>query len=675
VPKIVTNDECCVKNRVAVTLAMSFLIVCLNALSGVSQTAAAASNAGNRILVRMRPVRSPQNQKNKEALTLFMSLFESEKVAVAAGTSLRDLSRERCGRVDEDWISAALKTDSGFEGRKVARAATLTLPPCPFWGLEKEIKVPPSTTLSHQLLTHMGTLGDRTLNLVAAKNARSKASLNFIRPDEDVTLPYVTAYSPYTLKPEYRNDPTLLTKMLKDSPGFMSAMPRRGLDLIVAASDSDCDAPADESEWPFSTEKVRQILEYNNGNRSGRPLQTAVVAVADTGLDTGEQRLFLKINDRENPVPNNIDDDENGYIDDIQGANMDRGVPGFPALDDDYHDREHGTHVSGLVLGGLKDDALTDLVKERIKVQELKIARQETVQIGTSPPVTTFSIPNDYLLDAFRYAAQDPPAHIINLSVESIENSGLEEALAGTTALVIAAAGNDGGLNIDQDERYPAAAKHRANLLTVAAYDGSGGLARFSNWGKSNVDLAAPGCQIDSILPGGRRGRLSGTSQAAPLVAFTAALLYSEGLTIPQIRNRILLTTEIDHAKLGTCFGGRHCVASEGRLDIVKALDVYEDVLVVRNPDGQREVLSGRVNACVPVDGTCYEMSTELKRLVHDPSTADCMVWIKSRTNDVHSQQCALDNAANIEFKERGAQQFRPIPMADVVDLVAAVFR
>jgi len=110
----------------------------------------------------MRPIKSPQDQKNKEALKLFIRLFEPEKRTVAPGTTLRDLSLQRCGRVDADWISAALDANSGIEGRKVVRGTTLTLPPCPYWGLDKTIKVPASATLSHQLLAYMGTLGERT---------------------------------------------------------------------------------------------------------------------------------------------------------------------------------------------------------------------------------------------------------------------------------------------------------------------------------------------------------------------------------------------------------------------------------------------------------------------------------------------------------------------------------
>jgi subtilisin family serine protease len=636
------------------------------------QTSPNTSNPVERVLVRVRPAASAQ--ENKKALMLLMRLFEPEKIPVAAGTKLTDLSLGWCGRVDESWIGEVFRNNPSLAGRNITQETTLSLPPCPFWGRGKAVRIPNGGTLSHQLLLHMGTVGNKTLARVATANERTVTSLNDVKPGDVLRLPYVTSFSAYALKQEYRGNPSRVSAVLKEIPGYTAAMPQRSLNLIVAASDNDCATPINQSEWPFSMEKLRRIIEYNSTRRR-RPPRLAVIAVADTGLDKNEDRVFLKINDRENPVPNNIDDDENGYIDDIQGANIDRSVTGFPALDVGYRDSKHGTHVSGLALGGLRDDAFNTLIKDRIRIQELNLVHKEVQQIGTSPPITTYSIPNDFLLDAFQYAAQDPVAQIINLSVEAEESSGLEEALAGTSSLVVAAAGND-GVNLDEDEKYPAAAKKRDRLITVAAYDGSGGLAEFSNWGMHNVDLAAPGCQIDSILPGGSRGRLSGTSQAAPLVSFTAALLYSEGLTIPQIKTRILLTTETDHSKLGTCAGAAgRCVASEGRLDIIKALNVYQDVLVIRNPDGTQGVLYGRVRNCVRLDGRCYDVRRELKRLIHETDSEEGRVWIKSKANEVHSRPCKINEAADIEFQETGSPKSQLIPMTAVLDLVPSVLQ
>jgi hypothetical protein len=312
------------------------------------------------------------------------------------------------------------------------------------------------------------------------------------------------------------------------------------------------------------------------------------------------------------------------------------------------------------------------LIKERIAIRPIDIVLREATAGDRGEPVVTFSIPNDFLLDAFQYVNQDPAANIVNLSVENDNLAGLENVLQNNQLLVVAAAGND-GLNVDENPRYPAAAAMRDRLITVAAHDATGKLASFSNWGKNLVDLAAPGCQIDSTLPGGKRGALSGTSQAAPLVSFTAALLYSEGLTYKQIKDRILLTTQADHVNLGVCDGpSGHCVSTEGRLDITRALEVYQDVVVLQKADGSLTDISGQIiDSCISLDGRCYSFRTALKRLVHEPHSAKGTVWINSSDNRVLPRPCLI-GTKTLKFRAKGESSDRDINIDDLVDLVPA---
>jgi hypothetical protein len=643
--------------------------LCLASVTGVAQVQSSPSRTTSTVLLKVHPVASAGERR--KALMLLTQLFEPETVAVNAGTRVEDLSRAHCGHVDADWIRLLRADNPTVTGRQITEKSSLSLPPCPFWGTGRDVEIREGGTLSQQLWSHMGTLGSKTLDQVASINDLPLESLNNVKAGDSVTLPYTTAYSAYKLKPQYQGDTAGVANLLQQVPGYVSNMPQRNMQLIVAATNGDCAPTTNPSEWPFSTTKLRAVLQYNNTKRSHPPL-TAVIAVADTGLGLDEDRVSLRTNEREIP-DNNIDDDDNGYTDDVKGANMDAGVTGFPLLNNGYMYAAHGTHVSGLALGGLSDDELTKLVKQRVQIEVINLVRMDVTAGATSgSPQMMFTLPNNYLLDAFRYASQDPAAQIINLSVEDETSSGIDEALAGTTSLVVAAAGND-GINVDENERYPAAAKNRDRLISVAAYDGSGGLPLFSNWGSSNVDLAAPGCQVDSILPGGKRGKLNGTSQAAPLVSFAAALLYSEGLTIPQIKNRILQTTDFDHSNLGICSANHHCVASEGRLDIVKALNIYQDLLTIRK-GGSTQLVLGRAINCVSLDGHCYDARTELKRLVRDPATNDCRVWIKSRGNQTHGRQCQIDASANVDFQETGAPKSRPIPLSDVVEFIPAVY-
>jgi len=638
------------RRRSFARLAAIALGICRGCVPAASQERVAEVPAtSERLLVRVHPTGS--HQDDKKVLDLFMRLFKSEEIQVDSGLTIADLARQRCGRVDDNWIKAFLKKNPSIVGNVITDATTVIAPPCPFWRRATRVKIPEGGTVSDQLVLQMGNAGPKTLDAVAKRNGRSVKSLNWVTANAELDLPYVTSYNSYVPNDKYKSDPNRVTDSLKQASVYVSALPQHNLTLIAAASNSDCRRPVKDAEWPFSTTKLRKVLEFNNTKRRKSP-RRAVIAVADTGLAENEQRVFLDV---------------------TPGENMDSDKPSFPALDEGYNDGQHGTHVAGIALGGLNDAALNELVKERVAIRVINMVNKEVIATTTGP-LTRFSIPNQYLLKAIQHAAQDPPVQVINLSVETNEISGLEGQLHGHPSIVVAAAGND-DLNIDEEERYPAALSVRDRLISVAALDGSGTLTGFSNWGTHNVDLAAPGCLIDSILPEGKRGALSGTSQAAPLVSFTAALLYSEGLTADQIKDRILLTTKLDHLKLGVCSGdaGR-CVSSEGSLDIIKALQIYQDVLVRRNPDGSIVTMSGRVQEeCLTLDRHCYDVRGAIARLLHDPKSKESRVWLRSKGRRINGRPCVI-RTRTIKFQETPATQAEDIPMDEVLELVTAVF-
>jgi subtilisin family serine protease len=529
------------------------------------------------------------------------------------------------------------------------------------------ITVPAIGTLSHRLLNQLGTAGRRTMDKVAELNALSTDEINHkLHPGDEIQLPYVSNYYPYVLKTSYRAAPTPIVE-IRSLPGYTSSTDQTNVSLIAEASSTDCTPTADDSKWPFDTAELRNMLLYNNTKRAGPPMQ-AVIGVADTGIDRNESRLFLHQNMREIPN-NNIDDEPNGYVDDFDGVNMNRGVPGFPALNNGFKDKNHGTHVAGLVLGGLKDSQLTQLVKERISLRIINIVHT-TVIPTPAGNLTSWPIPNDAILDTLQYAQQEPQIPIINLSVESAYESGLDRMMQFSTALIVAAAGNH-RQDLDLKESYPAAATNRRLLLSVGAYDGSDGLAPFSNRGANKVDLAAPGCLVDSIVPGSTsREKLSGTSQAAPLVSFAAGLLYSERVPIPQIKNRILLTTDYDPDKLGDCSAASGCVQSEGRLNIARALDIYEDVVVLKDAGGGHHATSGRIqDKCLSIDGGCVALRSSLQRVVPHEGGGRC--WFISSAHEVSSRSCKV-NAMNFKFKI-GSAEPQTIYFKDVYDLVPGI--
>ncbi len=229
-----------------------------------------------------------------------------------------------------------------------------------------------------------------------------------------------------------------------------------------------------------------------------------VIAVIDTGIDLDHPDLAdrLWINPGETPG-NGIDDDANGYVDDVNGWDL---ASNDNSPDDTYG---HGTAVAGVAVA----------------------SRNGLGIVGLAPSVTVMPIracspgcPVSTLVEAVAYA-RDNGADIINLSLGGhgafFEPLG-EEIAASPNSLITAAAGNTGS-NTDSNPFYPAGF-NLTNILSVASTDASDELSTFSSFGPGVVDLAAPGDEVLSTSIGGWLDA-SGTSFAAPYVAATAALI------------------------------------------------------------------------------------------------------------------------------------------------------
>ncbi len=249
-----------------------------------------------------------------------------------------------------------------------------------------------------------------------------------------------------------------------------------------------------------------------------------VVAVLDTGVDYYHPDLAGNVWLNPGEVPGNgIDDDQNGYIDDVHGFD-------FVSHDGDpMDDHGHGTHVAGTV-GAVGNNAIgiTGVCWE-VSLMALK-PFDETGNGEVSTAV-----------EAIRYAIENG-ARIINASWGNNERSrALEEVIrevheAGL--LFIAAAGNDNSDNLF----YPAAYEH---AIGVAATDSKDRRSRFSDYG-AYVDLAAPGENIYSTLPNNAYGFFSGTSMATPHVAGVAALVLSRHPEFTNVQVETILRNAVD---------------------------------------------------------------------------------------------------------------------------------
>jgi len=281
-----------------------------------------------------------------------------------------------------------------------------------------------------------------------------------------------------------------------------------------------------------------------------------VVAVIDEGIDLNHPDLRDNIWTNPGEVPNNnVDDDRNGYVDDVNGydfANDDASVYDPDPISG--RGDEHGTHVAGTIAAVGNNGVGITGVNWDARVAALKF-------LGANGGYTSDAV------EAINYAvAEGMPISNNSWGIGSDRSQSLEDAIRradNAGHIFIAAAGNGGsdsvGDNNDATPEYPAS-YDVPNVVSVAASNDTDRLAAFSNFGASSVDLAAPGVGILSTLPGETYGRYSGTSMATPHVAGVAALLKSWNCsyTDEEMKNQILQYADPRDGLQGkTVTGGR----------------------------------------------------------------------------------------------------------------------
>lgn len=236
-----------------------------------------------------------------------------------------------------------------------------------------------------------------------------------------------------------------------------------------------------------------------------------IVGVIDTGIDYNHEDLKTNMWINSGEIQNNnIDDDNNGYVDDYYGWDF------FNNDRDPYDDNEHGTHVAGTI-GAIGNNA-KGVVGVNWQVSLMALKFLDNQGSGSTSDA----------IEAIIYAA-DMGANILN---NSWGGGGFSQSLQDAIdyaknkgVLFIAAAGND-SKNTDLDPNYPSNYDVE-NVISVAASSNDDKLAGFSNYGAQTVDLAAPGESIYSTIPNNRYASFSGTSMATPHVVGAAALIWA----------------------------------------------------------------------------------------------------------------------------------------------------
>lgn len=315
-----------------------------------------------------------------------------------------------------------------------------------------------------------------------------------------------------------------------------------------------------------------------------------VVGIIDTGCDYTHPDLkhALKINEKEAPANGGIagiDDDANGYVDDVYGYNFVSsdltspyyGVAGRP---DPMDDNSHGTHVSGAIAAEANNGIGVAGVAPNVKIICVKIGSAQG-QISTKDAFRGIRYARARGVQIMTNSWGGPGKYdssLLNAEIHEVEKAGI---------LFVVAAGND-GQNIDVSQTYPASLKNDGkkdgrfkNVLVVGASDNKDNPAYFSNFGAESVDVFAPGVMILSTVPNknadgsdgpetGTYGVMSGTSMATPYVTAVAALLMSYNPALrghpEDVINLIDRTADVKESLTGKAI-------SNGRINANRALE------------------------------------------------------------------------------------------------------
>lgn len=294
---------------------------------------------------------------------------------------------------------------------------------------------------------------------------------------------------------------------------------------------------------------------------------SVVVAVIDTGVDYTHEDLKdnIWVNTKEIPG-NGIDDDGNGYIDDVYGVDLETG------RDSGMDDNGHGTHVAGIIAASNNHIGVVGLAYN-VKLMPIKAG------------MASGFFNQSQIAKGILYAYNNG-ADVINMSFGgSASTIAVQDALetAYTRCVLVAAAGNDGAPN-SLLPTYPAALSYVMGVMSVDMWGVESGFTNYDvvPYNSVEYEVYAPGSQILSTIPGNRYATWSGTSMAAPYVSAMAALLrsaYPDTNTYP---------TKFIYGQIAAT-GGRNAVCCDpehhGVHNLPKIVDIYNALTQLPKPE------------------------------------------------------------------------------------------
>lgn len=361
------------------------------------------------------------------------------------------------------------------------------------------------------LTSHKGL--KQTLKFSNIKYESLSSNSLFIKNIKDADVPRVYSRSSSLCRK------AVIRRIKKTASGYVLCVPNDALHITETPND-----------YYFSYQYGPQLMSAPNAWDITTGNQDLLAIVIDTGIEAHHPDLAQNMWVNPNEIPGNrIDDDYNGYIDDVHGINA------ITRVGSGMDDNGHGTHVAGII-GAVGNNSIgISGITQRVKLVSAKFLSSSGIgssvnairainygimlkQRGHNVVVMNNSYGSSTFSSAF-YSA-----------VKQAESNGI---------LFVAAAGNS-ARNTDFSPSYPA--NYQAtNVISVASVTSTGSLSLFSNFGLRTVHVAAPGSGILSTILNHKYGYKSGTSMAAPHVSGLSVLTKSVcDLSVSDLKNNIL---------------------------------------------------------------------------------------------------------------------------------------
>jgi len=343
---------------------------------------------------------------------------------------------------------------------------------------------------------------------------------------------------------------------LRQQPDVLYAEPN-----YILHADRTPNDPSFNQQYGLALIGAQQAWDVNTGSTGASQV---VIGVVDEGIDFNHSDLQANIWTNPGEIPgNSIDDDGNGFVDDVRGFNFvnNNGTVFSGQLGED-----HATHVAGIAGAVGNNNLGVAGVNWSVGLMSLKFLDSD----GNGDTIGA--------INACQYARMmrhrwETTGHASGANVRILNASfgggGFSQSFLDAMGqldtegiLFVSAAGNvDNGTRVPNNDLVPhfPSSFDAPNVIAVASTNQTDALSSFSHFGATSVDLGAPGESILSTTPNNTYSSFSGTSMATPYVSGSAALLWSQNpnLTVQQVKNLLLMNGNVVSGLLDKTLTGR----------------------------------------------------------------------------------------------------------------------